>query len=91
MNDFKEMVTGAEDRVHDAIRAASRGGAAERRCARSTLYGAMCGLGAARKSVAISARDAADAADGYVRRNPWESLSLAAVAGFAMGFLLRPR
>lgn len=88
MNDFKEMVTGAEDRVHDAIRAASRGGAAERRCARSTLYGAMCGLGAARKSVAISARDAAD---GYVRRNSWESLSLAAVAGFAMGFLLRPR
>ena len=34
----------------------------------------------ARRAVKMGARDAADATDGYVRRNPWEALGVAAAA-----------
>jgi len=91
MNELKDVVTGAEDLVHDATRSASREYAVARRNIQGALDDAMSRLDDARRSVAVSARDAADATDGYVRRNPWEALGVAAAAGFVIGFLLRKR
>lgn len=37
------------------------------------------------------ARDAADAAEKYVKQNPWQSLGIAAGVGLLLGLLLRRR
>jgi len=91
MSDFKDAVTGAEDRVAEVAHSASREYALARRNIQGAFDDAISRLDEARRSVKMSARDAADATDGYVRRNPWQALGAAATAGLVVGFLLRRR
>ncbi len=91
MSDFKDVVTGAEDRVADAAHSASREYALARRNIQGAFDDAISRLDDARRAVKMGARDAADATDGYVRRNPWQALGTAAAAGLVIGFLLRRR
>ena len=50
---------------------------------------AISRLDGARRAVRTGALDAADATDGYVRHHPWQAIGTAALAGLAVGFLLR--
>lgn len=91
MNDFKHLVSGAEDMAHDAADSASR----EYRLARRNIHGALDGasarIGDARRALKASAVDAADATDGLVRRNPWQALGIVAALALAVGYLLPRR
>ncbi len=91
MSDFKDAVTGVEDRVADAAHSASREYALARRNIQGAFDDAIARLDDARRAVKMGARDAVDATDGYVRRNPWQALGTAAAAGLVVGFLLRRR
>jgi ElaB/YqjD/DUF883 family membrane-anchored ribosome-binding protein len=91
MNDLKDVVSGAEDLVHDAAHSASREYAVARRNIQGALDDAIARLDDARRAVKMTARDAADATDGYVRRNPWQALGAAAAAGLVIGLLVRRR
>ena len=76
MNEFKDAVAGAEGLVTDAAHSASR----EYAMARRNIQGAF--------DEAISRLDG-DVTDGYVRHHPWQAIGTAALAGLAVGFLLR--
>jgi ElaB/YqjD/DUF883 family membrane-anchored ribosome-binding protein len=91
MSDFKDAVSGTEDMVADAAHSASREYAVARRNIQGALDDAISRLDDALRAVKAGARDAADATDGYVRRNPWQALGTAAAAGLVVGFLLRRR
>jgi ElaB/YqjD/DUF883 family membrane-anchored ribosome-binding protein len=45
-------------------------------------------LAAGSKRISDTARQAADATDGYVRQSPWQAMGIAALAGALVGFLL---
>jgi ElaB/YqjD/DUF883 family membrane-anchored ribosome-binding protein len=91
MNEFKDAVAGAEDLVTDAAHSASREYAMARRNIQGAFDEAISRLDGARRAVRTGALDAADATDGYVRRNPWQALGTAAAAGVFLGLFLRRR
>lgn len=89
MNEFKDAVAGAEGLVSDAAQSASREYAVARRNIQGALDDAITRLDQARRAVRTGALDAADATDGYVRHHPWQAMGTAAIAGLAVGFLMR--
>ena len=89
MNEFKDAVAGAEGLVTDAKHSASREYAMARRNIQGAFDEAISRLDGARRAVRTGALDAADATDGYVRHHPWQAIGTAALAGLAVGFLLR--
>jgi ElaB/YqjD/DUF883 family membrane-anchored ribosome-binding protein len=52
---------------------------------------AKSGLMEGGRKMADATRTAATATDAYVHRSPWQSIGVAAVAGFAAGYLLARR
>mgnify|MGYP001462654859 CR=1 FL=1 len=91
MSELKDLVSGAEDRAHDAARSASREYAVARRNIHGALDDAMARIDDARKALQTGATDAAGATDDLVRRNPWQALGIVAVAALAVGYLLPRR
>lgn len=59
--------------------------------AEDSLQQARNHLGEMQDTVLEEARQAAATAEGYVQRNPWSALGLAASAGLVVGLLLRRR
>ena len=62
--------------------------AAARARAQESLRSAQIRLTAAGDEMTAQVRAAADAADDYVRDNPWQSLGIAAGIGFFFGILI---
>ena len=91
MSDYKDVMTSAEGLVTGATQSATREYALARRSIQGALDEAISRLDDARRAVRVSARDAADATDGYVHRNPWQAIGTAAAAGLVVGFLLHRR
>jgi ElaB/YqjD/DUF883 family membrane-anchored ribosome-binding protein len=59
--------------------------------AEESLQQAKERLAEAEDEVLQGARDAAAAAESYVKKNPWQSLGIAAGVGLVIGLLLRRR
>jgi ElaB/YqjD/DUF883 family membrane-anchored ribosome-binding protein len=59
--------------------------------AEESLRSAQMRISEAGDEMAQRTRDAATAADTYVRDNPWHAVGIAAGIGFAVGFLLSRR
>lgn len=57
--------------------------------AEESLRNAKARLADVQDTTLEKARAAADAAEGYVTQNPWQSLGIAAAAGLLLGLLLR--
>jgi ElaB/YqjD/DUF883 family membrane-anchored ribosome-binding protein len=54
----------------------------------SAVTSAKRSLASGAEQVQQQAREAFDATDRYVRSQPWEAIGIAALAGFAVGFLV---
>ena len=65
--------------------------AAARARAEESLRGAQRHLADAGDEAAARARAAADAADDYVRDNPWQAVGIAAGVAFLVGYLIGRR
>jgi ElaB/YqjD/DUF883 family membrane-anchored ribosome-binding protein len=52
------------------------------------LDAAKLRLGPLAEEAAVHARDSMRAADGYVREHPWNAVSIAVLAGIALGLLI---
>ena len=59
--------------------------------AEESLQQAKARLAEAQDEVLQGVRDATDATEGYVKKNPWASLGIAAGVGLVIGLLLRRR
>lgn len=59
--------------------------------AEESLQQARSRLSEMKTNALQEARDAADAADIYVQKNPWQSVGIAAGVGLLIGLLLRRR
>ncbi|MGD8428909.1 MAG: hypothetical protein PVH31_00755 [Ectothiorhodospiraceae bacterium] len=77
------------EKAHEAVdRAAERGGRAEERI-RETGERAAHRFEETRDRATEQGRDLYEEIGGYVRRNPYTSIGIAAAAGFVLGKLLR--
>jgi ElaB/YqjD/DUF883 family membrane-anchored ribosome-binding protein len=91
MEDLKKVVTDVEDLLQaTAGQAGERIGEARER-AEKTLSAARRRLGSLEEEALRRARAAAGDADRYVRDNPWQSVGVAAAAGFLIGMLVSRR
>ena len=59
--------------------------------AEESLKQAKSSLGDLQDEALESVRDAADATQNYVKKNPWQSIGIAAGVGLLIGLLLRRR
>lgn len=77
--------------VEDLIDRVGEAADPEVRRLRSKVAGAVSSakrsLSAGAEQVQQQARDAFEASDRYVRKQPWEAIGIAALAGVAVGFL----
>lgn len=89
--DLKAVVESAEELLHATAGHAGEHVASARERAQEKLRAAREHLGELEESVIADARARAQAADGYVRENPWRSIGVAAGLAFALGVLMGRR
>lgn len=91
MTDLKSVGADATGLLKEVANSSADGFAAARTKIEGKLVDAKSRLANARGVVARRACGAADAADGYVRDNPWRALGVAAAGGLIIGILLSRR
>ena len=91
MNDLRVVVADAEALLRATAGQAGEKMAEVRARAEESLRAARSSLEDTGADVAARARAGADAADAYVRENPWASIGIAAGAGFLIGYLIGRR
>lgn len=91
VNDLKRVVGDADDLVKQMASSSAEEFAARRAGIEEKLAEARLRIKDLRTSAARSACKAADAATGYVRENPWKSISCGAVAGIIVALLVSRR
>jgi ElaB/YqjD/DUF883 family membrane-anchored ribosome-binding protein len=91
MDDLRTVVRDTEDLIKAT--AAQTGDKAEeaRRRATAALEGARARLQEAQESAAELGDEAVKATEHYVKKNPWQSLGIAAGVGLVLGVLLARR
>lgn len=90
-DEFGALVADAEDLLKNTADTMGAQTASARARLQNTISKAKDSVAAGAEAVAAQARDAAGAADEFVRDNPWQSLGLAAVAGLAVGLMISRR
>jgi len=91
LRDLKRVVGDADDLVKQVASSSAEEFAARRARIEKKLAEARSRIKDLRTSAARSACKAADAATGYVRDNPWKSISCGAVAGIIVALLISRR
>ena len=89
--DMKAVIADAEDLLKATAGAAGERIGAARARAEETLKAARAKLANLDDVVVDQAKDAARAADKYVRNNPWGAVGIAAVVGLLAGVLISRR
>lgn len=87
--DMKAVISDAEELVKVTAGAAGERVTAARARAEETLRSAKAKL--SELDVLEGAKDAAKAADDYVREHPWGAVGIAAVAGLLVGVMISRR
>lgn len=91
MEDLQAVVRDAEALLHATAAQTGDRIDAVRARAEESLQQAKTRLAGAQDEVLQSAREAAAAAETYVKKNPWQSVGIAAGVGLLLGLLLRRR
>ena len=89
--DFRTMITDSEDLLKAAASVSGEGFAAARTKFEEKIKHAKTALADASQPMIDKTRKTAAAADGYVRGNPWSTVSIAMTAGVLIGILAAKR
>jgi len=90
-DDFRAVVTDAEQLLRAAANQAGEGYAEARERLEASLKAARRELDTLEHQVVDGARRAGRATDGYVRDHPWESIAVGAGIGVLVGLLIGRR
>jgi ElaB/YqjD/DUF883 family membrane-anchored ribosome-binding protein len=91
MADLKLVVADAESLIKEAADSSADGFASLRTRFEKKLVETKAKLGRARAAVGGKTQQATDAAQAYVKENPWQSAGVSAAAGAVLGFCLGRR
>ena len=91
LRDLKRVVGDADDLVKQVASSSADEFTARRAGIEAKLAEARSRINDLRTSAARSACKAADAANGYIRDNPWKAISCGAVAGIIVALLVSRR
>ena len=89
--DLKVVVADAEELLRATASQAGEKVAAARERIQASLASAKVKLTEAEKVLLEKSKEAAKAADEYVRENPWQAVGVAAAAGLVLGVLISRR
>ena len=89
--DLKVVVADAEELLRATASQAGEKVAAARERIQASLAAAKVKLTEAEKVLLEKSKEAAKAADEYVRENPWQAVGVAAAAGLVLGVLISRR
>lgn len=89
--DLRDVIDDAEALLRHAVRDAGHGYDEARGRLEKSLKAARAGLADAQEAALDGVRDAGRAADGYVRKHPWESIGIGAGIGLLVGLLIGRR
>ena len=90
-DDLKTVVKDAEDLLKATAGIAGEKVAAARERAEASVRGARERLASAQEDVIERTREAAENADEYVHRNPWQAVGIAALVGLILGLIASRR
>ncbi len=90
-DDLKTVVKDAEDLLKATAGIAGEKVAAARERAEASVRGARERLSSAQEDVIERTREAAENADEYVHRNPWQAVGIAALVGLILGLIASRR
>ncbi len=88
ISDFKVLLGDAEELLKATANHASERAAEARRRVEQSLEGGKQTLADAEDVLIEKTKDAAKAAEAYVRENPWSALGIAAGVGLILGLLI---
>jgi len=91
VGDMKAVIADAEELLKATTGATGERITAARARAEETLRAARQKLGGLEDAVVDQAKEAARAADEYVREHPWGAVGIAAVAGLLLGVMISRR
>ena len=91
VNDLKGAVAHGEELLKDVANSTAEEVALARKMVERKVDMAKSRLDDARMAATEGARDAAEAAEQYVRKNPWKTLGVAAAAGLVVSYLVSRR
>ncbi len=91
VDDFKEIVTDAEDLLQATAKVSGEGFNIARAKFAERLRTAKASLADAEQLVVDRAKQAAKATDDYAKGNPWTAVGIAAGVGILIGFLVAKR
>ena len=89
--DLKVVVADAEELLRATATQAGEKVSAARERIQASLATAKVKLTDAERALVDKTKDAAKAADVYVRENPWQAVGIAAAAGLVLGVLISRR
>lgn len=89
--DLKIVVADAEELLRATASQAGEKVAAARERIQASLATAKVKLGEAERALLEKTKEAAKAAEDYVRENPWQAVGIAALAGLVLGILISRR
>ena len=87
-SEFESLVADADDLLRNTVDTMGTQTAAARARLQKSIAQTRERLSAGLHSVTEQGRQAASAADGFVRESPWQAVGVAALAGLAVGFLI---
>ena len=90
-DDLRTVVKDVEDLLKATAGVAGEKVAAARERAEASVRGARERLSSAQEEVIAHTREAAEQADEYVRKNPWQAIGIAALAGLVVGLIASRR
>jgi len=91
VGDMKAVIADAEELLKATTGATGERITAARARAEETLHAARQKLAGLEDAVVDQAKEAARAADEYVREHPWGAVGIAAVAGLLLGVMISRR
>ena len=89
--DLKVVVADAEELLRATAAQAGEKVSAARERIQASLAAAKVKLTEAERALLEKSKEAAKAADEYVRENPWQAVGVAAAAGLVLGILISRR
>lgn len=91
IDDLKAVVTDTEELLRATAGQAGEKISAVRSRAQDSIRAAKERVSEMQDDIVEQTRELAENADEYVHANPWQSIGIAAVAGFALGLLVSRR
>jgi ElaB/YqjD/DUF883 family membrane-anchored ribosome-binding protein len=89
LDDLKAVVNDAEELLKASAGQAGERMSAARARAEASVRAARQRMSEVQDDVLLQTKEIAEEADAYVRKNPWQAVGIAAVAGIVVGLMLR--